>query len=108
MKTFALDSNNNLIVTDRFNTKNGLEAIKQDIKTLLLMFNGEYPFDNRKGIKWYDTFLSNNTTQIKSEITKRILQDKRIKNIKNLELINESGKITIRAELYTSEGVVNV
>lgn len=108
MKSFALDSNNNLIISDRITTKSGVNAIKQDIKTLLLMFFNEYPFDRRKGIDWIDLKLRNNRVALKEAIIKRLLQDARIKNIKNLNLQNENGKISITAEIYTSEGVINV
>lgn len=108
MKSFALDSNNNLIISDRITTKSGVNAIKQDIKTLLLMFFNEYPFDRRKGIDWIDVTLRNNRVALKEAIIKRLLQDARIKNIKNLNLQNENGKISITAEIYTSEGVINV
>lgn len=108
MKSFALDSNNNLIISDRITTKSGVNAIKQDIKTLLLMFFNEYPFDRRKGIDWIDLTLKNNRVALKEAIIKRLLQDARIKNIKNLNLQNENGKISITAEIYTSEGVINV
>lgn len=108
MKSFALDSNNNLIISDRITTKSGVNAIKQDIKTLLLMFFNEYPFDRRKGIDWIDVTLRNNRVALKKAIIKRLLQDARIKNIKNLDLQNENGKISITAEIYTSEGVINV
>lgn len=108
MKSFALDSNNNLIISDRITTKSGVNAIKQDIKTLLLMFFNEYPFDRRKGIDWIDLTLRNNRVALKEAIIKRLLQDARIKNIKNLNLQNENGKISITAEIYTSEGVINV
>lgn len=108
MKSFALDSNNNLIISDRITTKSGVNAIKQDIKTLLLMFFNEYPFDRRKGIDWIDLTLRNNRVALKEAIIKRLLQDARIKNIKNLDLQNENGKISITAEIYTSEGVINV
>lgn len=108
MKSFALDSNNNLIISNRITTKSGVNAIKQDIKTLLLMFFNEYPFDRRKGIDWIDLTLRNNRVALKEAIIKRLLQDARIKNIKNLDLQNENGKISITAEIYTSEGVINV
>lgn len=108
MKSFALDSNNNLIISDKITTKSGVNAIKQDIKTLLLMFFNEYPFDRRKGIDWIDLTLRNNRVALKEAIIKRLLQDARIKNIKNLNLQNENGKISITAEIYTSEGVINV
>lgn len=108
MKSFALDSKNNLIISDRITTKSGVNAIKQDIKTLLLMFFNEYPFDRRKGIDWIDVTLRNNRVALKEAIIKRLLQDARIKNIKNLNLQNENGKISITAEIYTSEGVINV
>ena len=38
----------------------GEQAIKLDIKNLLLMFKTEYPFNLTEGIPWYDNALKNN------------------------------------------------
>lgn len=35
----------------------GEQAIKLDIKNLLLMFKTEYPFNLTEGIPWYDKAL---------------------------------------------------
>ena len=54
MQTLRLDKNNNLILGNSFDTLDGAEAIKQDIKTLLLMWITEYPFNINKGLNWYE------------------------------------------------------
>lgn len=108
MDTFYLDSNNNLIATNDFVTKSGLEAIKQDVKTLLLMFQTENPLNLKEGISWYDLLNQNNLALIQTRITQRILEDDRIKNVRNMILTMEDGKLNISATLYTSEGIINV
>ena len=86
METFYLDSNNNLVVTTDFLTKSGLEAIKQDVKTLLLMFQTENPLNLKEGLEWYDLLNKNNLALIQTRITQRLLEDNRIRNVRNMEL----------------------
>ena len=108
METFYLDSNNNLVVTTDFLTKSGLEAIKQDVKTLLLMFQTENPLNLKEGLEWYDLLNKNNLILIQTRITQRLLEDNRIRNVRNMELRMVNGALEISATLYTTEGVLNV
>ena len=108
METFYLDSNNNLVVTTDFLTKSGLEAIKQDVKTLLLMFQTENPLNLKEGLEWYDLLNKNNLVLIQTRITQRLLEDNRIRNVRNMELRMVNGVLEISATLYTTEGVLNV
>ena len=108
METFYLDSNNNLVVTTDFLTKSGLEAIKQDVKTLLLMFQTENPLNLKEGLEWYDLLNKNNLVLILTRITQRLLEDNRIRNVRNMELRMVNGVLEISATLYTTEGVLNV
>ena len=108
METFYLDSNNNLVVTTDFLTKSGLEAIKQDVKTLLLMFQTENPLNLKEGLEWYDLLNKNNLALIQTRITQRLLEDNRIRNVRNMELRMVNGVLEISATLYTTEGVLNV
>lgn len=108
METFYLDSNNNLVVTTDFLTKSGLEAIKQDVKTLLLMFQTENPLNLKEGLEWYDLLNKNNLILIQTRITQRLLEDNRIRNVRNMELRMVNGVLEISATLYTTEGVLNV
>ena len=108
METFYLDSNNNLVVTTDFLTKSGLEAIKQDVKTLLLMFQTENPLNLKEGLEWYDLLNKNNLVLIQTRITQRLLEDNRIRNVRNMELRMVNGALEISATLYTTEGVLNV
>lgn len=108
MDTFYLDSNNNLVTSSDFILKSGQDAIIQDIKTLLLMFQSENPLNQNEGIAWYELLNQNNLASIQDAITKRLLEDTRIKNVRNMQLTNTNGTLEISATLYTTEGIINV
>lgn len=108
MQTLKLDKNNNLIFGNNFDTLDGAEAIKQDIKTLLLMWITEYPFNINKGLNWYELSTYNNKNDIIQKVKERLLQDKRIFSVISLEVYFKDNQLSIEAELETIEGVVNV
>ena len=62
------------------------EAIKQDIKTLLLMWVTEYPFNTNQGLNWYQLSQYNNKNDIIIAVKDRILQDKRILNVNSIDV----------------------
>lgn len=108
MTTLQLDNNNNLVFQSNFLTLSGKEAIRQDIKNLLLMFKGEYPFNIEMGINYYDLLTWNNKDYIKNQIKERILTDKRIKAIYNLQVGFNQKSLNVNMDLETTEGVINV
>lgn len=108
MKTLKLDKNNNLTFSNNLETIESKEAIKQDIKTLLLMWLTEYPFNTNEGLNWYQLSTYNNKSDIIAEVKERILQDKRVLNINSIEVSFNNNLLNIEAELETSEGIVNV
>lgn len=108
MQTLRLDKNNNLIFGNNFDTIDGAEAIKQDVKTLLLMWVTEYPFNINKGLNWYQLSTYNNKNDIIQKVKERLLQDKRIFSVLSLDVYFKSNQLSIEAELETTEGVVNV
>ena len=108
MKTLKLDKNNNLTFSNNLETIESKEAIKQDIKTLLLIWLTEYPFNTNEGLNWYQLATYNNKNDIIAEVKERILQDKRVLNINNIEVSFNNNLLNIEAELETSEGIVNV
>lgn len=108
MQTLKLDKNNNLIFGNNFDTLDGAEAIKQDVKTLLLMWITEYPFNVNKGLNWYQLSTYNNKNDIIQKVKERLLQDKRIFSVINLEVYFKDNQLSIEAELETIEGVINV
>lgn len=108
MTTLQLDNNNNLVFQSNFLTLSGKEAIRQDIKNLLLMFKGEYPFNVEVGINYYDLLTWNNKDYIKNQIKERVLTDKRIKAIYNLQIGFNQKSLNVNMDLETTEGVINV
>ena len=108
MRTLKLDKNNNLTFSNDFQTIDSKEAIKQDIKTLLLMWVTEYPFNIAEGLNWYQLSQYNNKNDIIIAVKDRILQDKRILNVNSIEVYFNNNILSIEAELETTEGIVNV
>lgn len=108
MKTLALDEKNNLIFESDFQVKDGAEALTQDIKNLLMMFKGEYPFNTSKGISYYDLASLNNKQRIENAILERLKQDKRVKSITNLQIDFKNGEMRMSCEINSSVGVINV
>lgn len=108
MTTLKIDKNNNLEFSNDFQTIDSKEAIKQDIKTLLLMWLTEYPFNINEGLNWYQLSTYNNKNDIIIAVKDRILQDKRILNVNSIEVYFNNNILSIEAELETAEGIVNV
>lgn len=108
MTTLKIDKNNNLEFSNDFQTIDSKEAIKQDIKTLLLMWLTEYPFNINEGLNWYQLSTYNNKNDIIIAVKDRILQDKRILNVNSIEVYFNNNILSIETELETTEGIVNV
>lgn len=108
MITFLTDENNNIIASEKIETADSIDAIKLDIKHLLLMFKTEYPFDLSMGLEWYGLGSKNNKPAITHAVSNRILEDKRIRNIQKIEVSFRGREMTINATLNTIAGVINV
>lgn len=108
MRTLKLDKNNNLTFSNDFQTIDSKEAIKQDIRTLLLMWVTEYPFNIAEGLNWYQLSQYNNKNDIIIAVKERILQDKRVLNVNSIDVSFNNNLLSIEAELETIEGIVNV
>ena len=108
MKTLKLDKNNNLTFNNNLETIESKDAIKQDIKTLLLMWLTEYPFNTNEGLNWYQLATYNNKNDIIAEVKERILQDRRVLNVNSIDISFNNNLLNIEAELETTQGIVNV
>ena len=110
MKTFKLNANNNLQFESNFEVLSGSEALIQDIRTLLLMFKGENPFDSSEGIDWYALMQKSDRNAILSAIKDRIKSDSRVKDISNIEFdIDKNQKMNVTLQIETTDGeIINV
>ena len=110
MKTFKLNANNNLQFESNFEVLSGSEALIQDIRTLLLMFKGENPFDSSEGIDWYALMKKSDRNAILSAIKDRIKSDLRVKDISNIEFdIDKNQKMNVTLQIETTDGeIINV
>ena len=60
------------------------------------------------GINYYDLLTWNNKDYIKNQIKERVLTDKRIKAIYNLQVGFNQKSLNVNMDLETTEGVINV
>lgn len=79
--SFKLDSNNNIINNSNIVTVSDKDALVQDIKTLLYMYKGEYPYNTNKGIDYIAYLQNNDETGLLAAMQQRILEDTRVTNV---------------------------
>ena len=109
MTTFRIDEFNNLMLTGNIITISDNDATKQDLKTLLRMFNTEYPFDTREGVPYYNLSIRNNKELIKSNIVSRVMQDTRVKAVKRIDVVFSNRRMNISLDVILKNGVtINV
>lgn len=108
MTTFALDNNNNLIFKSNITLKTGLEALTQDVKTMLGMWKGEDIYNIESGVDYEKIIKSNSINTIKNIIKSELKKDDRINKIEFLQFENIDSKLNIMLQLSTNEGVAIV
>lgn len=109
MTSFKLDSANNLQFGSDFTLISGTDALVQDIRTLLLMFKGENPFNTDEGLHYYDLMQKMQNDDLKNAIIERIKSDNRVKSVKNVESACKGKTLDISLQIITTWGeVVNV
>ncbi len=109
MKTFKLDENNNLVFGSSIDLLDGTEALIQDIRTLLLMWKTENPFNTSEGLNYYDLLQGMNKDTLENAIITRLKGDSRIKSVKVQETTQSGGTINFSLQIATSWGdIINV
>lgn len=81
MKSFKLDSDNNMIVGADLFLIDDIDALVQDTKNRLAMIGGEYPFNINEGIDYITYMQNNDNNGLLNKIQERILEDNRINNV---------------------------
>lgn len=102
--SFKLDSNNNIINNSSFIMVSGTPALVQDIKTLLYMYKGEYPYNTNKGIDYIAYLQNNDETGLLAAMQQRILEDTRVTNV-TFETSKESNNLKIVLTITSGETV---
>lgn len=102
--SFKLDSNNNIINNSNLIMVSGTPALVQDIKTLLYMYKGEYPYNTNKGIDYIEYMRNNDETGLLAAIQSRILEDSRVSNV-TFETAKESNNLKIVLTITSGETV---
>lgn len=102
--SFKLDSNNNIINNSNIVTVSDKDALVQDIKTLLYMYKGEYPYNTNKGIDYIAYLQNNDETGLLATMQQRILEDARVTNV-TFETAKESNNLKIVLTITSGETV---
>ncbi len=102
--SFKLDSNNNIINNSNIITVSDKDALVQDIKTLLYMYKGEYPYNTNKGIDYIAYLQNNDETGLLATMQQRILEDARVTNV-TFETAKESNNLKIVLTITSGETV---
>lgn len=102
--SFKLDRNNNIINNSNFILVSEKAALVQDIKTLLYMYKGEYPYNTNKGIDYIAYLQNDDETGLLAAIQSRILEDSRVSNV-TFETAKESNNLKIVLTITGGEEV---
>lgn len=102
--SFKLDSNNNIINNSNIITVSDKDALVQDIKTLLYMYKGEYPYNTNKGIDYIEYMRNNDETGLLAAMQTRILEDARVTNV-TFETDENNGNLKIVLTITSGETV---
>lgn len=102
--SFKLDSNNNIINNSNFITVSDKDALVQDIKTLLYMYSGEYPYNKNQGIDYIAYLQNNDETGLLAAMQQRILEDTRVTNV-TFETDESNGILKIVLTITSGETV---
>lgn len=102
--SFKLDSSNNIINNSNIITVSDKDALVQDIKTLLYMYKGEYPYNTNKGIDYINYIRNNDETGLLAAMQTRILEDTRVTNV-TFDTEKESNNLKIILTITSGETV---
>lgn len=104
-----LDSHNNIIAGDSFLTLQGNEALRQDIRTRLGMFIGEYPFNTTQGVDYIELLQDNNKDNIKNAIIAEIKKDSRVAQVTIIKAELDRGALMLDIQITSTQGeIINV
>ena len=113
MKTFAKDSNGNVIVdpvTHDFKVVDGIEAYAVIIGDAIRTVRGELQLDTEHGVPYFETvFKSVNGIDIwKNDVRKRVLEFPFVKSIDSFDVSYANRKLEYTMRLTTDAGDVTV
>lgn len=109
MTTLMLDSHNNIIAGDSFLTIQGNEALRQDVRTRLGMFLGEYPFNTTQGVDYIGLLQDNNRENIKNAIIAEIKKDSRVAQVTIIKAELDRGALMLDIQITSTQGeIINV
>lgn len=97
-----LDSNNNLVVNGDIEVLDDLDALSQDVKSMILLQVKEYIYDLNKGVDWWAFLQEGDLAKLLNEIETQIYNDSRVASVIINNSIDENNALVL--EITTTEG----
>lgn len=111
MQTLKLDADNNLVVSQKnIAVIDGINACAQDTARRVGLVRGENPMNTEEGIDYMSGFLgkSGAASGLETAVRRRISDNPEIQGITGLDLELDGTVLTIRSEVETIYGTINI
>ncbi len=111
MKTIFLDENNNLVLrAGNLQSKEGIEALAQDIKTRVGLYRGENRFDINEGIEYDNELLGKfgGVEYYRQTIRNRIESAEGVEGVKRITVDKDGTKLTVTVDIKSIYGDVTI
>lgn len=111
MQTLKLDAGNNLVVSQKnIAVISGIDACAQDTARRVGLVRGENPMNTNEGIDYMNGFLGKPGTAsgLEAAVRSRISDNPEIYGISSLDMELDGTVLTIRSEVDTIYGTINI
>lgn len=105
MTSLRLDNNNNLVVNGDVATINNIDALAQDVKSIVMLHKMEYIYNTNKGVDWLKFLQENDTSLLLSEIESQLYEDSRIKSV-SISASSSDGVLDLKINTTSNEEVI--
>lgn len=111
MQTLKLDAGNNLVVSQKnIAVISGIDACVQDTACRVGLARGENPMNTDEGIDYMNGFFrtSGAVPDLETAVRRRILDNPEIYGINSMDMERNGTVLTIRSEVDTIYGTINI
>lgn len=105
MTTLKLDKNNNMIVEGDICVIDGIDALAQDIKTMITLQPKEYIYNTTKGVDWVKYLQSGDAAELLNNIENEVYSDRRVKECQ-IDTNKSNGTLILNINTTSNEEVI--
>lgn len=105
MTTLKLDKNNNMIVEGDICVIDDVDALAQDIKTMITLQPKEYIYNITKGVDWVKYLQSGDAAELLNNIENEVYSDRRVKECQ-IDTNKSNGTLILNINTTSNEEVI--